>query len=352
MKTAARTAISWTESGLIPDRVIRGGIRRLNRARLTQVEAGDPEASAARLNRFVRMMERSEVAPLPEKANAQHYELPAEFFHEVLGTHGKYSCCYWSGGAQNLDQAEADALRITCERAGIEDGQSILDLGCGWGSLSLWIAGHYPAAEITAVSNSKLQRAWIERLAEQRGLDNLRVITDDMNTFAIGKTFDRIVSVEMFEHMRNWAELFRRIRLWLNPGGRFFMHVFCHRDVAYEFEGQGPSDWMSRHFFSGGIMPSADLPLRFQRDLRLLERHHWSGREYERTANAWLQKMDDRRDEVMPWIEAAYGRERAEQWFQRWRIFFMACAETFGYAEGNEWMVGHYLFAPQEESRR
>lgn len=350
MSTAANLAISWTESGLVPDRVIRGGIRRLNRARLAQVRASNPEISAKRLNDFVAEMNRSEIAQVPHLANTQHYEVPAEFFNLVLGSHGKYSCCYWSQGAENLDEAEAAALGITCERARIGDGQEILDLGCGWGSLSLWIAKHYPAANITAVSNSAAQRAWIEARAQERGLANLTVITQDMNNFDAGRQFDRVVSVEMFEHMRNWQKLFKRVRSWLKPGGLFFMHVFCHRTAAYAFEDNGPSDWMSRHFFSGGMMPSADLPLRFQEDLTLLEKHHWSGREYERTANAWLEKMDEARAEVMPWLEQTYGQENAEQWFQRWRIFFMACAELFGHREGREWLVGHYLFHARESA--
>ncbi|HKJ18604.1 MAG TPA: cyclopropane-fatty-acyl-phospholipid synthase family protein [Xanthomonadales bacterium] len=347
MSSAARIAISWTESGLIPDRVIRGGIRRLNRARLDQVSADSPEAFSTQLNQFVQKMNESEIAPVPHLANTQHYEVPAEFFNLVLGKHGKYSCCYWSNGAENLDQAEAAALAITCERAHIRDGQKILDLGCGWGSLTLWIAEHYPNTEVTSVSNSSAQRQWIEKTARDRGLENITVITQDMNTFAIGRTFDRVVSVEMFEHMRNWGELFSRVRRWLKPDGRFFMHVFCHRSAAYEFEDKGPADWMSRHFFSGGIMPSADLPLRFQKDLVLLEKNHWSGLEYEKTSNAWLERMDDKHEEVMPWIESTYGRDKAQQWFQRWRIFFMACAELFGHDHGSEWLVGHYLFEPR-----
>lgn len=350
MNAVAQKAISWTESGLVPDRVIRGGIRRLNHSRLESLQADDPAQAAETVNQLVREMNKAQVALVPELANEQHYELPAEFFAQVLGKHGKYSCCYWGAGAENLDQAERDALAITCERAGIEDGQAVLDLGCGWGSLSLWIAEHYPSARVTAVSNSNLQRRWIERQAAERELDNLRVITQDMNTFAIGQKFDRVVSVEMFEHMRNWGELCKRISQWLKPEGRFFMHVFCHRSAAYAFTDNGPSDWMSRYFFSGGIMPSADLPLRFQDHLKLVKRFAWDGREYQQTANAWLEKLDANKDKVAPWLGAAYGPEAASQWFQRWRIFFMACAETFGYREGKEWMVGHYLFEPRANS--
>ncbi|MGD2128974.1 MAG: cyclopropane-fatty-acyl-phospholipid synthase family protein [Lysobacterales bacterium] len=351
MSTAANTAsgtiLAWTEKGLVPDSVIRAGIRRLCRQRLRDIGAYDPEGSAARLEDFVTAMDTAPVAPVPELANEQHYELPPAFFDRVLGPHRKYSCCLWGADTRALDEAEAEALDVTCERAGIRDGQAVLDLGCGWGSLSLWIAERFPGCDVTAVSNSGPQREHIERLAAERGLGNLRVQTCDMNDFDPGRRFDRIVSVEMFEHMRNYRELFRRISTWLNPGGRFFMHIFCHRSCPYEFLDEGPSDWMGRHFFSGGIMPSDDLPLRFQDDLRLVHRARWSGRHYERTANAWLANMDAQRERILPIMAETYGAQRAEQWFQRWRIFFMACAELFGMNEGREWYVAHYVFEPR-----
>jgi len=349
---ASSTVLAWTEKGLVPDSVIRAGIRRLCRQRLNDIRAHDPEAAAMALDRFVDMMNRSPIALVPELANEQHYEVPPAFFDEVLGASRKYSCCYWDEETADLDQAETRALQITCERAGIGDGMSVLDLGCGWGSLSLWIAEQYPGCTVTSVSNSAPQRRHIERLAAERGLRNLRVLTEDMNDFAPGhrpeQAYDRIVSVEMFEHMRNYRELFRHISGWLKPGGRFFMHIFCHRLCAYEFLDEGPSDWMGRHFFSGGIMPSDCLPLRFQEDLRLVRHDRWNGTHYERTANAWLQNMDARREAVMPILAATYGEPQAEQWFQRWRIFFMACAELFGLTEGREWYVGHYLFERRE----
>jgi cyclopropane-fatty-acyl-phospholipid synthase len=349
---ASSTVLAWTEKGLVPDSVIRAGIRRLCRQRLNDIRAHDPETAATALDRFVDMMNRSPIALVPDLANEQHYEVPPAFFDEVLGARRKYSCCYWDEGTADLDQAEVRALQITCERAGIEDGMSVLDLGCGWGSLSLWIAEQYPGCSVTSVSNSAPQRRHIERLAAERGLRNLRVLTRDMNDFAPEhrpeRAYDRIVSVEMFEHMRNYRELFRRISGWLKPDGRFFMHIFCHRLCAYEFLDEGPSDWMGRHFFSGGIMPSDSLPLRFQEDLRLVRHDRWNGTHYQRTANAWLQNMDARREAVLPVIVATYGEQRAEQWFQRWRIFFMACAELFGLNEGREWYVGHYLFERRE----
>jgi cyclopropane-fatty-acyl-phospholipid synthase len=341
---ASSTVLAWTERGLVPDSVIRAGIRRLCRQRLRDIRADDLEAAAQRQNDFVRMMDAAPIALVPELANEQHYEVPPAFFDLALGSHRKYSCCHWGEGVTSLEQAEAEALRISCERADISDGLSVLDLGCGWGSLSLWIAEHYPGCTVTAVSNSTPQRLHIERLAAERGLLNLEVLTCDMNDFEAPQRYDRIVSVEMFEHMRNYRELFRRVAGWLNPDGQFFMHIFCHQTCPYEFLDEGPSDWMGRHFFSGGIMPSDDLPLRFQEDLRLVDRHRWSGHHYERTANAWLENIDARRESVLPVLAETYGADRAEQWFQRWRIFFMACAELFGLEQGREWYVSHYRF--------
>jgi cyclopropane-fatty-acyl-phospholipid synthase len=349
---ASSTVLAWTEKGLVPDSVIRAGIRRLCRQRLMDIHADHPEAAAEALDAFVERMNDAPIAPLPERANEQHYEVPPGFFDQVLGRYRKYSCCFWDEGVRDLDQAERKALQITCARAGIEQHMNILDLGCGWGSLSLWIAEHFPTCTVTAVSNAAPQRQHIQRLAAERGLGNLHVITRDMNEFAPEhrpqRPYDRIISVEMFEHMRNYGTLFHHIAGWLKPEGRFFMHIFCHRLSAYEFLDQGPSDWMGRHFFSGGIMPSDDLPLRFQKELRLLRHWRWGGKHYERTANAWLRNMDARRDAILPIMVATYGEQRAEQWFQRWRIFFMACAELFGLEEGREWYVGHYLFQRRE----
>ena len=336
-------ALGLVEKGLVPDVAVRAGIRHLLRQRLDEIEAGDCDAAARELDAFVEMMDGSPIAPLPEKANEQHYELPPEFFDEVLGAHRKYSSCYWKPGEASLDNAEADALRITCERAGLEDGQRVLELGCGWGSLSLWMARNYPESAITAVSNSGSQRRFIEAEAKRRGLANLKIITADMNDFAIDERFDRVVSLEMFEHMRNYRRLFRRVHDWLVPGGRFFMHIFVHRLVPYEFVVRDDSDWMSRYFFSGGIMPSDALPLRFQDDLRLKRQWRWDGRHYARTLNTWLERMDARRQTLMPILQSVYG-EQAPVWWVRWRLFFMACAELFDYNRGQEWYVGHYLF--------
>ncbi len=347
MSVASDRAIGWVEQGLVPDRVVRAGIRRLLQQRIEEIDSGDCARAADALNAFVEMMDASPVAPIPEKANEQHYEVPAEFFTEVLGRHRKYSCCYWPSSAQTLEQAEAAALEVTCERAGIEDGLRILELGCGWGSLTLWMAEHYPNAQITAVSNSHSQREYIEAQAGSRELDNVTVITADMNDFATNDEFERVVSLEMFEHMRNYRQLFERVHGWLVPGGQFFMHIFCHRLVPYEFVERDSSDWMSRYFFSGGIMPSDDLPLHFQDHLRFSRRWRWDGRHYEKTLNTWLARMDERRVWVMPILQQTYGDE-AELWWVRWRLFFMACAELFGYNDGQEWWVSHYLFQRPE----
>jgi len=340
---AMSRAIHWVEKGLVPDSVVRFGIRRLLSERLVEVGAGDPARTQALQRNFIEGMRAAELAPLPDKANEQHYELPADFFGEVLGAHRKYSSCYWPEGVSTLAEAEAAALALTCERAGLADGQSVLELGCGWGSLSLWMAAHYPASRITALSNSQGQRAYIEAEAARRGLANLEVITCDINDFDTTRRFDRVVSVEMFEHLRNWPRAFSGVARWLEPEGRFFMHVFAHRGAPYAFEVRDESDWMSRHFFSGGMMPSDDLALDCQDELRLLQRWRWDGTHYQRTAEAWLRNMDQRRSGLSSLFERTYGAE-AGIWWQRWRLFFMSVAELFGFDAGQQWAVGHYLF--------
>jgi cyclopropane-fatty-acyl-phospholipid synthase len=345
--TVLTHALDWVEQGRVPDFVIRQGIRGLVRSRLKELRVSSPAEAAALNERFVNLMDAAEVAPLAQLANQQHYEVPAEFFGVVLGPNRKYSCCLFAPGCVSLEAAEAAALGVTCERAGLDNGQEILELGCGWGSLTLWMAAHFPLSRITAVSNSQSQRAYIEAQARARGLANLRVITCDMNEFAPDRQFDRIVSVEMFEHMRNWRTLLGRVARWLHADGTFFMHVFCHRSVPYAYQDKGPGDWMTRHFFAGGMMPSDQLPSRFQQDLRLERQWRWDGRHYQQTANAWLANMDARRALVWPIIEQAYGAAQAQRWWSRWRMFFMACAEMWGYDSGRQWGVGHYLFSRQ-----
>ncbi|PON19381.1 SAM-dependent methyltransferase [Candidatus Entotheonella serta] len=335
--------MNWVEQGIVPDAAVRAGIRRLLKRRLDELPLQDCEAATQAAQRFVDMMDAAEVALLPEKANEQHYEVPATFFTQVLGPYRKYSCCYWGPNEQSLEQAERAALRISCEHAELEDGMDVLDLGCGWGSLTLWMAEHFPSSHITAVSNSHSQRWFIMDELKTRGFDHVEVITADMNDFTTERQFDRIVSVEMFEHMRNYRRLYERIHGWLRPGGRFFKHIFCHRAIPYAFIDQGPSDWMARHFFSGGIMPSDDLPLYFQDRLKLVKRWRWSGQHYEKTLNAWLDQMDQSKPAIWPVLTQTYD-EDAAIWWMRWRLFFMACAEQFAYDHGQQWWVSHYLF--------
>lgn len=337
--------IRAAESGLVPDRLMRAAIRRLCRMRLREL-AEDERAGCdcGERGAFLESLRSGPIAPVPEKANEQHYELPPEFFAAVLGPHRKYSCCLFEDAGSTLAEAEAAALAVTCERAGLDDGQDVLELGCGWGSLSLWMAESYPRSRITAVSNSAAQRRFIESEAARLGLGNLRIVTADMNDFQPdGLAFERIVSVEMFEHMRNYDRLLERIASWLRPDGTLFVHIFCHRAQAYPFESEGSANWMGRHFFTGGTMPSVDLLHRFSRSLKVISQWNWNGRHYRRTADAWLENLDRRRAEILPILASTYGRPEAARWLQRWRLFFLAVSELFGYGEGDEWFVTHLL---------
>ena len=276
----AKLSQDLTERGWVPDTLVRRGIQTLLKQRLKDIDATDSEQSVKAQMKLIKCMNNSAIAEVPELANEQHYELPAEFFKTVLGSHNKYSCALWEEGVVDIETAEVNALEQTCKRADIKNNQRILELGCGWGSLTFWMASHYPNSEITAVSNSKSQRAFLVNEIEKRGISNVSVITADMNDFDAHSPgqFDRVVSLEMFEHMRNWRVLFNRISAWLKPDGVFFMHIFVHRSVPYFFEQVDDSDWMSRYFFSGGMMPSADLPLFFQEDMKLDHRWFWNGK--------------------------------------------------------------------------
>ncbi|MBE1161944.1 SAM-dependent methyltransferase [Dyella acidiphila] len=346
---AAAGLLGLAERGLLPDAVVRLGIRRLCAQRLREESAQGVTAESAQYQQRIDLLRHSPVAIHTDAANAQHYELPAAFFRACLGPRMKYSSCYYPTGNETLAQAEEAMLELYGERAQLCDGQDILELGCGWGSLTLWMAERYPSARITAVSNSHSQRTHIQTVCAARGLSNVKVITTDVNTLALDvEAFDRCVSIEMFEHMRNYETLLARIASWLRPGGKLFVHIFAHQTLLYTFETEGDTNWMGRHFFTGGLMPSVDTLLWFQRDLSLEKRWKVDGRHYQRTANDWLANQDANNTEVMRSLVKAYGREHADLWCQRWRMFWMACAELFGYDSGQQWLVAHYLFSRQE----
>lgn len=338
------------ETGWIPDALVRVGIRRMLAERLHDLERHGPDAARAAKAAFVEECRKSPIALVPDLANAQHYEVPPAFYERVLGPRLKYSCGLWDGAA-TLAESEQRMLEETAARAGIEDGMAILDLGCGWGSFALFAAERFPRSRVVAVSNSAPQRRFIVERARERGLFGLSVTTADVNVFEAQGRFDRVVSVEMFEHVRNHERLLARIARWLAPDGRLFVHHFCHRTHAYPYEDRGPNDWMAREFFSGGMMPSADWLLHFPHDLEVIRRWHVSGVHYARTCEAWLERLDAQQGAVRALFDEAYGRDVAARWVQRWRLFFLACAELFAYRGGSEWGVEHLLLARPEPMR-
>jgi len=330
------------EKNLLPDWLIRIGIRRLLRQRLEEIEHPTP---AIQVTLFAEALRTMPIAINTTESKEQHYEVPTEFYLRCLGPRLKYSSCYYERGDETLAQAEERMLALTCERARLADGLDILELGCGWGSLTLWMAEKYPHARIIGVSHSRTQREHILGEAARRGLANVRIITCDMNDLdLIPASFDRVVSVEMFEHMKNWPRLMANITRWLRAEGLFFAHVFTHSRFAYHFEVRDESDWMSRYFFTGGLMPAHALFPYFQDDLKLVQDWKVNGQHYAQTAEHWLQNMDAHRAEIMPLFEKTYGAGQAVKWWSYWRVFYLACAELWWFRNGEEWLVSHYLF--------
>ena len=336
--------IKLAEKGLLPDSFIRFGIKRLCSERLAKATSFSDDDMEKEHAAWIEVLKKSPIALVPEKANEQHYEVPPRLFELVLGNKLKYSSGFWPEDVSSLDQSESAMLDLTSERAGLVDGQDILELGCGWGSLTLYMAEHFPKSKITAVSNSNDQRQFIEERCRQLKLDNVRVITADMNDFRAEGLFDRVVSIEMFEHMRNYEKLLGRVNTWLKKEGKLFVHIFSHQKAAYPFEDNDDADWMAREFFSGGQMPSHRLLMSFPGQMKIEKDWRVSGTHYEKTSLAWLQKMDKNKAEVLELFKKTYGENDAKSWFQRWRIFFMSCEVLFGFGRGSEWGVSHYLF--------
>lgn len=334
------------ESGRVPDCLIRWSIRQRLAKLLTKLRGKSEEADHASVMAHIAGLKEMPIAVETKAANDQHYEVPTRFFELCLGANLKYSSGYWIPGMEKIEDSEAEMLRKSCENADLEDGQKVLELGCGWGSLTLWMAKTYPNSQITGVSNSATQRAHILAKAEERGLTNVEIITCDMNAFTPPNAgeYDRVVSVEMFEHMKNYEKLMAGVASWLKPGGKLFVHIFTHRDLAYHFVAESEEDWMAEHFFTGGQMPSDSTLLYFQDDLRI--EGHWriDGTHYEKTSNAWLANMDANREEILPILAETYGEKEVTRWWVRWRVFYMACAELWGYKNGREWIVSHYRF--------
>ena len=332
------SAIDAAEKGWLPDSIIRYGIRRLLVKRLVKEQSKE--------NNYENIAEAMSEGPLALEtnlANDQHYEVPSSFFEIMLGEALKYSCGSFEGGEKDINSAEQSMLEKTIERAGIAEGMNILELGCGWGSLTFAMTRKFPSSRIMAVSNSNEQREFIEKKARDHRISNIAVLTCDMNNFTTEEKFDRIVSIEMFEHMRNYALLFERISSWLSGQGRLFFHIFCHKNTPYFFQDESKEDWMAKHFFSGGVMPAFDLPTKFESHLSVISQWQVNGFNYARTLRAWLERIDSNKNAVISALSAGSNPTNPTIQFQRWRLFLMACEELFAYNGGEDWFVGHYL---------
>jgi cyclopropane-fatty-acyl-phospholipid synthase len=340
--------IKAMENGHIPDSAIRFGIRKLCKQRLDELETKSLQLKQEKAEDYKKSLIDSPLAVHTKDANEQHYELPPEFFLHVLGKNLKYSSCFYDSQTKSLDEAEDLALNTSCERAQIKDGMRILELGCGWGSLTLHMAKTYPASKIVAISNSAPQKAFIDEQAKKRGLNNVLVLTRDISqleSLAVEfESFDRVMSIEMFEHFKNYEKLLSKISDVLTTDGKLFVHIFTHKEYSYPFEVEGEDNWMGKYFFTGGQMPSHNLLYSFQKDLILQTSWAWDGSHYQKTSEDWLKNMDNHADKIKTIFDKTYGRESV-QWFNRWRVFFMSCAELFGYDKGQEWGVSHYLFS-------
>jgi cyclopropane-fatty-acyl-phospholipid synthase len=331
------------EQNIIPDFLIRIGIRRLLKAKLDEEKDLKKKLGEKRKTDLIDTLKSSSIAVNTREANEQHYEMPTEFFELVMGKHMKYSCGLWQDGVSDFDQSEENMLALTAQRAQLADGMAILELGCGWGSLTLFMAQKFPKSQIVGVSNSATQKEFILRQAKNRKLNNVRILTADMNDFMILEKFDRVVSVEMFEHMRNYQKLLEKISGFLKDDGKLFVHIFTHREFAYLYEEKDPSDWIAKYFFTGGIMPSDDFFTYFQDHLKLEQHWQVNGMHYQKTSEEWLKNMDKNKDKIIPILKATYGQDQTTKWWVYWRVFFMSCAELWGYRNGTEWIVSHYL---------
>ncbi|KAL6212260.1 hypothetical protein ACLB2K_017481 [Fragaria x ananassa] len=339
-----RFALASLERNLLPDAVIRRFTRLLLASRLRSGYQPSSELQLSQLLQFVKCLKDMPIAIKTDDAKAQHYEVPTSFFKMVLGNNFKYSCCYFTDKSSSLEDAEKAMLEMYCERSQIKDGDSVLDVGCGWGSLSLYIAEKYKNCKVTGICNSTTQKAFIEELCRNRQLENVEIIVADISTFEMEASYDRIFSIEMFEHMKNYKDLLKKISGWMKQDGLLFVHHFCHKAFAYHFEDKSDDDWITRYFFSGGTMPSANLLLYFQDDVSVVD--HWlvNGKHYAQTSEEWLKRMDHNSAAIKPIMESTYGKDSAVKWTVYWRSFFIAVAELFGYNNGEEWMVALFLF--------